>query len=168
MRKLLLCCGPTRPAGYVRLDVNPAHEPDILAAIPPLPAAARGPWDVIELIHGIEHFWLWDAKPLLRECYDVLKPGGLLVLEQPNILYAARVLAGVEKPNYKGVLESAMWPLYGDPSHRDTGYMHRWGYTPETLPALLRKVAPWTSIQVLPQVYHAYARGRDFRVEAKR
>jgi hypothetical protein len=61
-----------------------------------------------------------------------------------------------------------MWPLYGDPSHRDTGYMHRWGYTPETLPALLRKVAPWSSIEVLPQVYHAYARGRDFRVEAKR
>jgi len=166
VRKLLLCAGPTAPPGYVRLDANPEHDPDILAAVPPLPEAARGPWDVIELIHGIEHFWLWDAEPLLRDCYAALKPGGMLVLEQPNILYAARVLAGVEKPNYKGTLESAMWPLYGDPAHRDTGYMHRWGYTPETLPALLRSVAPWSSVRVREQQYHLYARGRDFRVEA--
>lgn len=168
MKKLLLCCGPTRPPGFVRLDVNPEHEPDILAAIPPLPADARGPWDEIDLIHGIEHFWLWDAAPLLRECYDVLNPGGVLVLEQPNIAAAARVFLGLDPPQYKGILESAMWPLYGDPAHRDTGYMHRWGYTPETLPALLREVAPWSSIKVLPQVYHAYAMGRDFRVEATR
>lgn len=168
MRKLLLCAGPTRPAGYVRLDANPEHAPDILAALPPLPAEARGPWDEIALIHGIEHFWLWDAVPLLRDCHAALRPGGTLVLEQPNIEAAARVLLGLEPPQYKGVLESAMWPLYGDPAHRDTGYMHRWGYTPQTLTALLREVAPWQSVTVRPQQYHTYARGRDFRVEAVR
>ena len=166
MRKLLLCCGPTRPEGYVRLDCNPAHEPDILAAVPPLPPDARGPWDQVDLIHGIEHFWLWDAVPLLADIHATLRPGGLLVLEQPNIEAAARVLLGLTPPQYKGVLESAMWPLYGDPAHRDVGYMHRWGYTPTTLTALLQSVAPWASIKVLPQVYHAYAKGRDFRVEA--
>lgn len=167
MKKLLLCCGPTRPPGYVRLDVNPEHKPDILAAIPPLPAEVHAhAWDVVELIHGIEHFWLWDAVPLLKDIHKVLRPGGTLVLEQPNIEAAARVLLGLTPPQYKGTLESAMWPLYGDPAHRDVGYMHRWGYTPVTLPALLREVATWSSITVLPQVYHAYAKGRDFRVEA--
>ena len=169
MRKLLLCCGPTRPEGYVRLDCNPEHDPDILAAVPPLPSEVHVElWDRIELIHGIEHFWLWDAAPLLRECHSVLRRGGVLVLEQPNLMAAARVLAGLDPPQYKGTLESAMWPLYGDPAHRDTGYMHRWGYTPETLTALLRESGAWASIRVLPQQYHAYARGRDFRVEAVR
>lgn len=168
MKNLLLCCGPTRPVGYVRLDANPEHDPDILAAIPPLPAEVHAQeWGTIELVHGIEHFWPWDARPLLKECWSVLRPGGKLVLEQPNIEAAARVLLGGPSP-YMGVLESAMWPLYGDPAHHDTGYLHHWGYTPETLPALLREVAPWFSIRVLPQHYHAYAAGRDFRVEAVR
>jgi SAM-dependent methyltransferase len=165
-KKLLLCCGPTRPAGFVRLDSNPKHQPDILATIPPLPPAARGPWDEIDLIHGIEHLWSWDARPLLRECYDVLRPGGVLVLEQPNIAVAARVLLGLEPAPYGGVLESAMWPLYGDPAHKDEGYMHRWGYTPATLSALVREVATWSKVEVLPQRFHAYAKGRDFRIEA--
>jgi len=169
MRRLLLCSGPTRPDGFVRLDCNPEHEPDILAAVPPLPAEVHAEeWDEVDLIHGIEHFWLWDAAPLLRECHSVLRPGGLLVLEQPNLAAAARVLLGLEPPQYKGILESAMWPLYGDPAHRDVGYMHRWGYTPATLTALLRENGPWSSIRVLPQRFHAYASGRDFRVEAVR
>lgn len=168
MRKLLLCCGPTHPAGYVRLDANPEHEPDILATIPPLPTEARGPWDEIALIHGVEHFWRWQAGELLSSCYDALRPGGVLVLEQPNIEAAARVLLGLETPTYGGILESAMWPLYGDPAHQDPGYCHRWGYTPETLSALLRETAPWSRIEVLPQRYHAYAAGRDFRVQATR
>jgi len=166
--RLLLCCGPTKPAGYVRLDANPDHRPDILATIPPLPAEVHArSWAAVELIHGIEHFWPWDAGQLISECWSVLKPGGMLVLEQPNIEAAARVLLGGLSP-YKGLLESAMWPLYGDPAHRDVGYMHRWGYTPETLPRLLAETASWSSIRVLPQQYHRYAAGRDFRVEAVR
>jgi SAM-dependent methyltransferase len=165
-KKLLLCCGPTRPAGYVRLDSNPKHEPDILATIPPLPPEARGPWDVVELVHGIEHFLEWEVDDVIRECHAVLRPGGVFVLEQPNIEAAARVLLGLDPPQYKGVLESAYWPLFGDPAHRDPSYLHRWGWTPTTLPARLRAVASWSSIRVLPQQYHAYAMGRDFRVEA--
>ena len=166
MHNLLLCCGPTRPAGFVRLDSNPKHEPDILASIPPLPPAARGPWDQVELIHGIEHFLMWRVDELLQEIHDVLKPGGVLILEQPNLEAAARVLLGLDPPQYRGVLESAMWPIYGDPAHEDEGYLHRWGWTPTTLVSRLRDVAPWSSVSVLPQQYHAYAKGRDFRVEA--
>jgi hypothetical protein len=153
----------------VRLDQNPAHAPDILASIPPLPPAVLDTrWDVIELIHGIEHFWLWDVKLLLTGIHSALASGGTLVLEQPNITVAARILAGVEPSTTPELIQSTMWPLYGDPAHRDEGYMHRWGYTPDTLVALLKECAPWSSITVLPQQYHTYARGRDFRVEAVR
>lgn len=167
MNKLLLCCGPTRPAGYVRLDVNPAHAPDILAEIPPLPPEVRDTqWDVVELIHGIEHFWRWDAGPLLKAIHEVLRPCGVLVLEQPDILVAARVLAGTQRSPTPDPIKSTMWPLYGDPSHRDSGFCHRWGWTPATLTSILRETAPWSSIRVLPQQHHVHAMGRDFRVEA--
>jgi len=167
MSKLLLCCGPTRPTGFVRLDCNPAHKPDILASVPPLPPEVHAEkWDVIELIHGIEHFLTWRVDELLREIHDVLKPGGVLILEQPNLEAAARVLLGLDPPQYRGVLESAMWPIYGDPAHEDEGYLHRWGWTPTTLVSRLRGVAFWSSVSVLPQQYHVYAMGRDFRVEA--
>ena len=180
MSKLLLCCGPTRPAGFVRLDSNPAHQPDILAEIPPLPPEVLATkWDVVELIHGIEHFWPWDAGPLLKEIHEVLRPGGVLVLEQPDAEVAARALLGLEQmpgaPRTTGPAtltgadnSEGMWSLYGDPNHRDPGYMHRWAYRPASLTALLRASAPWSSVKVLPQQYHAYARGRDFRVEATR
>jgi len=178
MRKLLLCAGPTRPVGFVRLDQNPEHKPDILATVPPLPAAVHAePWDLIELIHGIEHFWLWDAGPLLAEVYSVLRPGGVLVLEQPNLAHAVKAMAALaprQMETFASLQPAAvddpmrltMWPIYGDPAHRDPGYMHRWGYTPDTLCALLHHVAPWARVQALPQQYHTYAMGRDFRVEA--
>jgi len=180
MNKLLLCAGPTRPAGFVRLDSNPAHEPDILAEIPPLPEEVRATrWDVVELVHGIEHFWPWDAGPLLQEIHEALRPGGVLVLEQPNAIVGARALLGFQEmpgapradgpTTLTGVDNSeGMWSLYGDPNHRDPGYMHRWTYSPVSLTALLRSVAPWSSIEARPQQYHTYARGRDFRLEAVR
>ena len=166
MRKLLVCCGPTRPAGFVRLDSNPKHEPDILATVPPLPPDARGPWDEIDLIHGIEHFLPWEVRGLLVDLHAALKPRGVLVLEQPNLEAAARVLLGLDPPQCRGILESAMWPIYGDPAHEDTGYLHRWGYTPATLTALLHEIAPWSRVVSLPQQFHTYAMGRDFRIEA--
>ena len=166
MRKLLLCAGPTRPKGYVRLDSNPAHAPDIVATIPPIPPEAAGPWEVVELIHGIEHFLPWEVRDVIVGVHKILRVGGTLILEQPNLEAAARVLLGLDPPQYRGVLESAMWPIYGDPAHRDVGYLHRWGYTPTTLTALLRECAPWASIVSKPQQYHRYATGRDFRLEA--
>lgn len=167
MNKLLLCCGPTRPPGFIRLDSNPAHEPDIIAEIPPLPPQVLAKeWDVVELIHGIEHFWEWSVRPLLAAVHEVLKPGGLLVLEQPNLEEACRVFVGITPPQYRGKLESAMWAIYGDPAHRDPGYHHKWGWTPETLANALRDSSPWSRIELLPQQYHTYAMGRDFRIEA--
>ena len=39
-----------------------------------------GPWDMIALIHGIEHFYSWEAPELLRQCWEILTPGGQLIL----------------------------------------------------------------------------------------
>lgn len=73
---------------------------------------------------------------------NILKPGGKLVLECPNILTAAAML--LKEPERAARAEGkdgqlAMWPLYGDPAWKDPLMCHRWGYTPATLIDLLKR-----------------------------
>ena len=164
--KLYLCSGPDKPEGWTTLDANPDCAPHICQAVPPLPPEVRDTrWDVIQLIHGIEHFYLWEARRLLKECYEVLSLGGLLILEQPNILFAARVLSGLEAPLTSVEGQSDMWPLYGDPNHQSTLFCHRWGWTPESLKRELEAVGFKHIIEV-PAMTHL--RKRDFRLEANK
>lgn len=167
MRNLLLCNGPSRvPEGYATLDANPMHEPTFVATIPPLPDAVKAQsWERIELHHGIEHFYYWDAITLLQEIREVLEPAGLLVLEQPNIEFAARVLLHLTPP-LAGTCPNQcdMWPLYGDPTHQDPLYTHRWGWTPRTLMDACRD-AGFKRISVHKATTH-WAE-RDFRLEAR-
>lgn len=156
-----------KKSGWVTVDANPNSGVDIVATIPPLPAEIRSQgWADVEIIHCIEHFFPWDAEALLRDVYAILFPGGLLVLEQPNILYAARVLAGVEpeRPGYQpGQLD--MWPLYGDPTHRDPLMLHKWGYSPESLIALLVSCG-FRRFNITEKPAKHHVPFRDFRIEA--
>lgn len=112
-------------------------------------------------MHVIEHVYAWEAPALLAEWKRLLAPGGLLVLELPNLEAAARnLLAG------RGD-QMAMWPLYGDPGHLDPFMCHRWGYTPTTIKALLQ-AAGFTAIEVMPPRTHGARADRDMRVEARR
>jgi predicted SAM-dependent methyltransferase len=167
--KLIIGCGTQRRPGYLTLDADPAGSPDFVAALPPLPDEVRAErWDVIEMIHFIEHLFPWDAEVVLRQIFECLNPGGTFVLEQPDLLFAARVLAGVQEP-LPGTApgQCDMWVLYGDPTHQNPLFGHRWGYSPETLTeALLAAGFQRENIAVLPAQYHVPA--RDFRIEARR
>jgi hypothetical protein len=116
-------------------------------------------------IHFLEHLASWDARTLLTECYGVLNPGGKLILEVPNIAYCARVLLGEIQPPPGGAPgQFDMGGFYGDQSFQDEWMLHRWGYTPLTLSALVEAVGEWTCVLVKPAQYHMPV--RDFRVEA--
>lgn len=43
-------------------------------------------------VHVIEHFWRWEALDVLREWLRVLKPGGVMILECPNLATACAEL----------------------------------------------------------------------------
>lgn len=155
-----------RRDGWKTLDADERYGTDYVATIPPLPATLlEDTWDEIELTHGIEHFYLWEAEQLLRECYELLDTGGKLVLEQPDILVAAAVLLGLKTPFTSTPGQSDMWPLYGDPTHRNPLYIHRWGWTLATLMNAL-VVAGFKREHITstwPQHHLPY---RDFRLEA--
>ncbi len=168
MNCLTIAAGPDRRSGWKTLDANPANEPDFVASVPPLPEAVRlVSWDEIELIHGIEHFFAWDAAALLREIHEVLRPDGLLTLEQPNIEFCARVLLGLENLPYGSPGQFDMWGLYGDPNHRNPLMGHHWGYTPRTLAEALI-AAGFNRDKIVQQPARHHRPGRDFRIEARK
>jgi predicted SAM-dependent methyltransferase len=79
--------------------------------------------------HMIEHLPRARADRLVHECFRAMKPGGELVIECPDIRYSMR----------KFLDEGGVWlnSIFG--LQRHGGDYHLWGYTPETLRALLEK-----------------------------
>lgn len=170
--KLNVACGKQTWDGYFCIDAqrNPkaTRDPDLLHAfefdgerlVNPLPLE-DGCAEEVCSFHFLEHVYRWEAPALLAEFRRLLRPGGRLVLELPNLEAAARnLLAGKND-------QMAMWPLYGDPSHLDPYMCHRWGYTPGTVRALLEECG-FTKIKLLPPQTHGARANRDMRVEAVR
>lgn len=154
--RLNLGCGRHKLAGFVNVDVQ--GEPDITADLRAVPLPDRCA-DEVHAYHVIEHFYRWDVGEFVAECRRLLKPGGKLVLELPNLEAACRnVLAGMGD-------QMGMWPLYGDPSHRDPFMCHRWAYTPNSIREVLEG---FESIRILPPQTHGRRANRDMRVEARR
>jgi len=146
--------------GWTTIDVRPPA--DFVCKVPDLPAAVwLQSWGCVEMIHVLEHFCPWDAKTLLSQCFQILGPGGLLILEMPNLEYCCRKLAdGIN-------VDKAMQGIFGDLAHKDPGMRHMWGYTPKSLTALLEESAlepGWKFIRAKRAQFHK--RRRDFRVEA--
>lgn len=136
--KLNLGCGDKILPGYVNVDVAPSRggrEPDVICDLHDLHPFATGTVDEILSVHVVEHFWRWEVVGVLREWVRVLKPGGLMVLECPNLRSACeQFLANPEAfsgPGPEG--QRTMWVFYGDPVWRDPLMVHRWGYTPQSL-----------------------------------
>lgn len=150
-----------RRAGWTTVDCD--GSPTIKAPICPLPDQLRETqWDVIQLIHVFEHFYVWDARQFLRDALAIMRPGGQLLMEMPNLEYVAKAFLGqVEGVN--GQRNHGLWAMYGDPSKSDPAYGHKWGWTPDSLYKELI-AAGFESAVVEPARSHIPA--RDFRMVA--
>lgn len=87
--KLHLGCGPNIKEGYVNVDAFVDDPRVVKADITNLPYA-DGSVDEILSEHVFEHVGFAEEERLFRECYRVLRPGGLLVLETPDMEWLCR------------------------------------------------------------------------------
>jgi predicted SAM-dependent methyltransferase len=140
--------------GYTNVDL--AGEPDVRADVRDLPFEDETV-DEAMAIHVLEHLARWDAPAALAEWFRVLKPGGKLVLELPDLVKCCQnVIAGMGE-------RMGLWGLYGDPSYRVDLMSHRWGWSAEELIVELRAVG-FRRVKVREPQFHK--KGRDMRLEA--
>lgn len=162
-------CGRHVLDGWTNVDIAPSplasRAPDILADVRSIPLP-DGCADELMAIHLFEHFHPWEAPKLLAEWHRLLKPGGVLILEMPDLVKCCKnVLSNVMKGG-RALEQLGMWGLYGDPRDENPYMAHRWGWTYDTLAPLL-KAAGFSAFRQRPTQWHPAGRQhRDFRVEA--
>lgn len=140
--KLNLGCGDKILPGYINVDVAESRagkQPDVLCDLHTLTPFEDNTADEILSVHVVEHFWRWEVVNVLKEWFRVLKPGGLMILECPNLRSACE--AFLSNPElFAGAGQEGqrtMWVFYGDPAWQDPLMVHRWGYTPQSLAAVM-------------------------------
>lgn len=120
--------------------------------------------DEIHAYHVIEHFYRTEVPAVLAEWHRVLKSGGVLCLEQPDVLKcAANLLLGVVRDEPALINQMGILGFFGAGTPEEPYMSHKWGWFPGLLKAELEK-AGFTDVRVVPAQTHM-GDARDFRIE---
>jgi predicted SAM-dependent methyltransferase len=76
----------------VRLDLDPAAQPDIVCSITDMGPVSANTIDAVWSSHNLEHLQRHEVPLALGEFIRVLKPGGLLLLTLPDLQQVARLV----------------------------------------------------------------------------
>jgi predicted SAM-dependent methyltransferase/cephalosporin hydroxylase len=121
-----------------RIDGDESVNPDVLCDIRAIPLE-REQFDIVHARHVLEHFYVNEAADLVDEWCRLLKVGGELIVNVPNLAYAAgEVLRADQDENYDATYAS--WQLYGRPGNRVIEELHKCGYTKHGLARMLLQV----------------------------
>ncbi len=129
----------------VRLDIDPGHNPDIVATIDNL--GDIGPFDGIFCCHTLEHLHIYNATQALRAFLRVLRPGGVAIVEVPNLAKVKPTRDVVyETPEGLKITGFDMYFGYRDFAHGNDYMLHRSGFIPDTMKEIMEFVGfkAWT------------------------
>ena len=77
----------------IRLDIDPANEPDVIGTMLDMSAVADASVDAIYSSHTIEHLYPDEIPQAMREFLRVLKPEGYAIITCPDLQAAAQMIA---------------------------------------------------------------------------
>lgn len=122
--------------------------------------------EVADEIHGyhiIEHFFRDEVPGVLEEWKRVLKPGGTIILEQPDVIKcAANFLAGLVNGDERLGYNLGFLGFYGDGTSEAPYMGHKWGWHAATLGEQLMSVG-FVNVRQEPAETHMKD-VRDFRI----
>lgn len=165
--KLHLGCGTVKLENYINIDLREVKGiTDLVSDCAILPFAKNSVDEIINF-HLIEHFDFPTSKKLIIYWKSLLKPGGKLIVETPNILGMTKRFIDVYEK------EGKIRPGYMYGCHDKTGREiicndnHLWGYTEETLKDLFLELGFTNIILSEGTDYHAreYGAGFTCRIE---
>ncbi|MDC0490310.1 methyltransferase domain-containing protein [Paracoccaceae bacterium] len=138
---LHLGCGGDNIKGWVNLDLYDFDEADtsrsgshydIKMDIRQLDLPDNSA-DKILLVHVMEHFVRWEALKMIRHWYDKLKPGGVLIIETPDLDKCIEwYLKGKDAPHMQtplGTLNMGFTQFYGNQWSEIDFETHRYVWT---------------------------------------
>ncbi|MFO1349667.1 MAG: methyltransferase domain-containing protein [Gammaproteobacteria bacterium] len=124
----------------IRLDVDPAVNPDIVADITAMRPVADESVDAVYSSHNLEHLYAHQVLQALGEFHRVLKPGGMLLVTLPDLQTVATAVSQdrLEDPLYQSPVGpiTALDVLYGHRPALAQGrhfMAHKTGFTATTL-----------------------------------
>lgn len=168
--KLHLGCGRRILKGWFNVDAQDwstaSERQNMIADLRAIPLADASA-DEILAVHVFEHFYEWETHEVLREWTRLLRPGGTLTLELPDIVKCAQnILDG--RPGRSHPDQLTMWGVFGDPRARDKLMCHHWGWSPQTLTARLEEYGFRDIKEEVPQFHSVGKLYRDMRLVARR
>ena len=136
--------GDVGEAIVTRFDSDATSKPDYRCDIRDLPVPDKS-FDLAYSRHALEHFGRTEAPEVLSEWVRILRVGGKLHLEVPNLLFAMRAIIDIEDDNREAELYP-WWQIFG--RQDDEADVHRNGFTPRRLEKLLDLHPDLTDISV--------------------
>lgn len=171
--RLNVCSGRHVLADWINVDIVASNHPkvsgppDIVAHMNDIPLP-DGSVDEIMCIHGWEHQYPWECSKTIIEWKRLLRVGGLLILEMPDLIKCCKnILSGYTAPG-KHPDQFGMWGAYGDNRSEDPFMMHKWGWSPQTLSKFLREYGMENVCEDMPQWHAAGKSMRDMRMTCTR
>lgn len=166
--KLNVGAGDRKVPGWVGVDADSSREcADVVADARSIPLE-DGVASELMAIHLIEHFYVWEVPDALNEWRRLLRPGGRLVLELPDLLRSCRNLISGKRSYGRHPDQLSMWGLYGDPTSKNPYMSHKWGWTFDTLAPVVVSVGFEQVVEARTQFHPIGQDVRDFRLEARK
>lgn len=128
----------------IRLDVDPAVQPDILCSITDMKPVPTDSVDAVWSSHNLEHLHRHEVPRALAEFLRVLKPGGLLLLTLPDLQQIAELVVA-DRLEHQAYMSpsgpiTALDMIFGHTASLAQGraaMAHKGGFTATTLQQLL-------------------------------